>query len=135
MGLLLDSDVIIDHLNSKSDYLSSIISISKEDLFMSIINWSEIIYGIRKSKDPIKSNKQFNGFIFDLNIKILDLNLKIANKFIDLKIDLEKKGSKLEDFDLIIGATSILNDLTLVTGNIKHFSRFPEIQIYPKTTS
>ena len=93
MGLLLDSDVIINHLNNKDDYLSTIISKSKEDLFISIINWSEIIYGIRKLKNSIKATKQFTNFIIDLNIKILEIDLKIAGKFIDLKIELEKKGS------------------------------------------
>ncbi len=130
MGLLLDSDVIINHLKNKSDYLSSIISISKEDLFMSVINWSEIIYGIRKSKNPIKSNKQFNSFIFDLNIKIIDLDLKVADKFVNLKIDLEGKGTRLEDFDLIISSTAIVNSLTLITRNAKHFSRIKELQLY-----
>ncbi|EKE04936.1 MAG: hypothetical protein ACD_19C00429G0096 [uncultured bacterium] len=135
MGLLLDSDVIIDHLNNKSDYLSSIVSISKEDLFISIINWSEIMYGIRKSKSPIKATKQFTSFIIDLDIKIFELDLKVADKFIDIKIDLEKKGTRLEDFDLIIASTAIVNNLTLITKNVKHFSRIPDIQIYPKITS
>ncbi|WKZ25297.1 MAG: type II toxin-antitoxin system VapC family toxin [bacterium] len=131
MGLLLDSDVIIDHLNNKSDYLSSIISISKEGLFMSIINWSEITYGIRKLKDPTKATKQFTNFIIELDIKILDLDLKIADKFLDLKIDLEKKGTRLEDFDLIIGATAMVNNITLITRNTNHFSRIPNLLIYP----
>jgi predicted nucleic acid-binding protein len=132
MSLILDSDVIIDHLNNKSDYLSSIISKSKDDLFISVITWSEIVYGIKKSNDPIKTYKQFTNFIIDLNIKILEFDLKIADKFIDLKIDLEKKGSRLEDFDLIIGATSIVNNLTLVTRNTKHFVRIPNIQLFNK---
>lgn len=135
MGLLLDSDVIIDHLNNKSDYLSSIVSISKDDLFMSIINWSEIMYGIKKSKNPIKASKQFTNFIIDLDIKIFEIDLKVADKFIDLKLDLERKGSRLEDFDLIIGSTAVINNLTLVTRNTNHFARIPEITIYPKTTS
>lgn len=135
MGLLLDSDVIIDHLNNKSDYLSSIVSISKEDLFTSIINWSEIMYGIRKLKDPIKTTKQFTNFIIELNIKIFELDLKVSDKFIDLKIDLEKKGTRLEDFDLIIGATAIINNLVLVTRNTKHFKRIPKIQIYSNLTT
>lgn len=132
MGLILDSDVIIDHLNNKSNYLSLIIGNSKEDLFISIITWSEIVYGIKKSKNLIKAYKQFTRFIIDLNIKILEFDLKIADKFIDLKIDLEKKGSKLEDFDLIIASTALVNNLTLITRNIKHFLRIPEIKIYPK---
>lgn len=130
MGLILDSDVIIDHLNNKSDYLSSIVGKSKEDLFISIITWSEIVYGIKKSKNLIKTYKQFTSFIIDLNIKILEFDLKVADKFIDLKINLEKKGSRLEDFDLIIGSTALVNNLILVTKNVKHFSRIPKLELY-----
>lgn len=132
MGLILDSDVIIDHLNNKSDYLSSIVSNSDEDLFISIITWSEIVYGVKKSKNLINDYKQFTNFIVDLNIKILEFDLKIADKFIDLKINLEKRGVRLEDFDLIIASTAIVNGLVLVTKNIKHFSRVQKLELYSK---
>lgn len=130
MGLILDSDIIIDHLNNKSDYLSSIVNNSDEDLFISIITWSEIVYGVKKSKNLNTAYKQFTNFIIDLNIKILEFDLKIADKFIDLKINLEKRGVRLEDFDLIIAATAIVNDLVLITKNIKHFSRIPKIKLF-----
>ena len=46
-----------------------------------------------------------------------------------LKADLEQKGLRLDEFDLLIGATSIVNKVTMVTSNLKHFNRIPGIQL------
>ena len=135
MGLILDSDVIIDHLNSKSDYLSSIISLSAEDLFISVITWSEIVYGIRRSNNSVKAIKYFTEFLIDLSIKTLEFDQQIAKNFVSLKIALEKKGSRIGDFDLIIGSTAIVHDLVLVTKNYKHFSRLADIRLYSNSKS
>jgi tRNA(fMet)-specific endonuclease VapC len=42
---------------------------------------------------------------------------------------LKKAGKILDDFDLLIGATAIANDLILVTRNISDFERLKEIKI------
>ena len=45
------------------------------------------------------------------------------------KSELRRQGSLIDDFDLLIGCTAIVNDLILVTDNVKHFNRLPvEIQ-------
>lgn len=46
-----------------------------------------------------------------------------------MKSDLERKGMRIDDFDLLIGATALKNSLTLVTHNIKHFKRIPGLPI------
>ena len=39
------------------------------------------------------------------------------------------KGELIEDADLIISATCIVNDLVLITNNRKHFSRIEGLDI------
>ena len=46
-----------------------------------------------------------------------------------LKSKLEKTGSRLDDFDLIIGAVSLAYNLTLVTNNEKHFQRIEGLKL------
>lgn len=41
--------------------------------------------------------------------------------FADIKAKLFDKGIRIEDMDLLIAATAIYNELTLVTNNTKHF--------------
>ena len=45
------------------------------------------------------------------------------------KARLRKKGTPLDDFDLLIGATAISNSLVLVTRNASDFERLEGIEI------
>lgn len=47
----------------------------------------------------------------------------------DAKAYLELKGTRVDDFDLLIGATAIKHNLIMVTDNIKYLGRIPNIQI------
>lgn len=42
---------------------------------------------------------------------------------------LERIGRRVDDFDLLIGATAIHHGLTLVTNNTKHFQRLNGIKL------
>ena len=39
------------------------------------------------------------------------------------------KASRIDDFDLLIGATAVKHNYIMVTDNIKHLGRIPDIQI------
>lgn len=39
-------------------------------------------------------------------------------------------GILIPDTDLLIAATAIYHNLALVTGNIRHFNRIPNLNIY-----
>jgi len=45
------------------------------------------------------------------------------------KARLRKQGTPLDDFDLLIGASAVANNLILVTNNVKHFERIEGITI------
>jgi len=45
------------------------------------------------------------------------------------KARLKKAGNLLDDFDLLIGATAIANNLILVTKNVSDFNRLNGIEI------
>lgn len=130
MAYLVDSDLTIDFLRNKLQAVSTIKRISGQDIKISIASWIEVMYGIRKSK--IAGQKQLGEFqqlLKSRQISILPLEEKVADEFVSLKLDLEKKGERLADFDLFIAATAIAGNMTLVTGNKKHFSRIPRLKL------
>ncbi|MEX2444192.1 MAG: PIN domain-containing protein [Alkalispirochaeta sp.] len=49
--------------------------------------------------------------------------------FVGLKADLQIAGTPLDDMDLLIAATALSHNLTLVTNNEKHFSRVPGLLV------
>ena len=50
------------------------------------------------------------------------------------KARLRKLGTPIDDFDLLIGATAVTNELIIVTNNTKHFTRIDLIEIEDWTT-
>ena len=56
--------------------------------------------------------------------------VKAMDVYAKEKVRLKMMGMPLHDeFDLIIGASAIVNDLILVTNNTKHFINFDKIKI------
>ncbi|MEK7591813.1 MAG: type II toxin-antitoxin system VapC family toxin [Patescibacteria group bacterium] len=124
MTYLLDTDVVISHLNNKA--LLSLSFTTPPN--MSIISYAETLYGIQKSTYHERKN-QFRELIENMSIAILPIDECIITRYVSIKLALEKKGEKLQDFDLLIAATAIEHHLTLVTGNKKYFSRIKGLKI------
>ena len=51
------------------------------------------------------------------------------SKYGEIKAKLEAKGQRLDEFDLLIGATAVQNGLTVVTANVRHFGRIPDLNV------
>jgi len=65
---------------------------------------------------------------FTRNFEIIPIYDSLAD-FGEIKATLERQGNRIDDFDLLIGATAIHNKLVMVTDNVKHLSRLPKIEI------
>jgi predicted nucleic acid-binding protein len=48
----------------------------------------------------------------------------------EIRAYLRRQGQLIEDFDILIAATALHHDLTLLTFNVRHFQRVPDLQIY-----
>lgn len=126
MKYLIDTDVLIDNLKSKARVDNEIIEFGP---VISVINLGELVYGAFKSKNPPKALKLVENLLTDFKIEIINLEREIIYVFGKLKADLEIKGERLDDFDLLVAATAIVNNLILVTRNIKHFKRIKNLKI------
>lgn len=131
MTFLIDTSAIVNFLRGKSgsDILWREIG-SKGDLSISIITKAELLYGICRSGHPEAERKKILGLISDFNIGVAPLNDGVIDLYADAKARLEKAGNRLDEFDLLIGATAVANRSILVTDNQKHFRRFPGIKLY-----
>lgn len=61
--------------------------------------------------------------------------LNLLSFFAKEKANLRKQGKPIDDFELLIGATAVTHNCKLVTNNIKHFQRIPELDIEDWTTN
>lgn len=102
--------------------------IPKEFQYTSSINIGEIYFGANKSDRKEKIIKAFEENVFP-NIEILPFDEVSGKLFGEVKADLEKKGIGCSEPDLRIATIALQHKLTLVTGNIKHFSKIPKLNV------
>ena len=126
MKCLLDTDIVVNYLRGNNKLNEKIV---KEGMTISIITFGELLYGAHKSINKENSLKIIHEFISDLQVDILGLNQEIMDIYANTKALLEEKGKKLDEFDLLIGATARFHSLPLVTLNLRHFQRIPGLRI------
>ena len=129
---LFDSDIIIDYLKGKDPGLSLIKPLLDKKSFISIISWSEVLFGFKGSENPKERMKCFNLFLKLSESKILPINKSVAKKFVDSKFELKKAGKIIGDFVILVASTALANKLTLVTGNEKHFKRISGLKLFSR---
>lgn len=123
---LLDTNICIFLLRGKYQVNDKINAVGWENCCISEITIAELKYGAECSDNARKNTLIVNQFIEKMNVVPIVGALDIYAKE---KAKLRKKGVLIDDFDLLIGATSIAYDAILVTENIKHFNRFSSLKI------
>jgi tRNA(fMet)-specific endonuclease VapC len=88
---------------------------------------SELHYGAAKSVAPEKNRSLVKRFLATL--PILGVDEAAAQIFGEAKALLERQGQRVADADLFIGAIAAARQATVVTGNIRHYSRIPGVAI------
>jgi len=123
---ILDTDVIIYHLRGTQQLNSEWIS---GGTAISIVTLGELLYGAKKSNKPKKSMRLITQFIDTFSLEILSLDETTMVEYAKQRSRLERKGRKLDNFDLLIGVTAKQHSKVLVTNNKRHFSRIDGLEI------
>ncbi len=127
MAYLIDTDTIIFALRGESSVLAKFEENKNLPISISMITYAELVFGAKRSQNEQKNMIKVNH-IRDI-YPIEELNEGVMEVFADIKAKMLEKGTRIEDMDLLIAATAIYNELTLVTNNTKHFENVPNLKI------
>lgn len=123
---LLDTNICIYFLKGQFELHRKIEEIGEENCYLSEITIAELKYGAENSKQKEKNRKNHEDF--QAKFKILPV-FPALDIYAKEKARLKTKGKIIDDFDLLIGATAIYNNLALITRNVSDFDRLNEIVI------
>lgn len=124
---LLDSDTLIYSLKGNPAVQKQLVLHLNDALKVSVISMMELYYGAFKS-ERIAGNLAKVRKI-EQHLEIVPVAIEIAEIFGILKSDMESKGTRLDDFDLIIASSALAHNLILVTNNVRHFERIEGLKI------
>jgi tRNA(fMet)-specific endonuclease VapC len=125
MSYLLDTSICVYYLRGKFDLNKKIKEKGQENCYISEITVFELRYGAENSDDPLKSHGAVDKFINGLTIVP---TFGCEKRYAKEKVRLRKAGTPVHDeFDLLIGVTSVERKMTLVTDNESDFARIEGI--------
>jgi predicted nucleic acid-binding protein len=130
MPHLVDSNVVIDHLLDVPSASAILESLTPKGLAISIITYMEAFQGTERSPDVEQAREKFQAFTD--GILILPLSFAVAERCARLRETLrtQKKRVNSRALDLIIAATALEYDLTLITKNTEDFKDIPDLTLY-----
>ena len=127
MAYLIDSDIMIYSLNKNEKVQAQFLKYEKVPKYISVITYGELLYGAKKS---IQVEKNLASLYRVRNLfPVIKIDLPIIEIFSDLKVKYQKRGTVIDDFDLLIAATALTYNQILVTNNTKHFSKIKELAL------
>lgn len=126
MKYLLDTNICIHFLRGKFNLIYKFQEVKIDSCAISEITLAELIFGAENSSYPKNNLKLIDEFIDQVKILPIFNSIHICAKE---KVRLRKKGEMISDFDLLIGATAIANDLVMVTENLREFNRIKKIKL------
>jgi len=122
--LIIDTDVLIWYSRGYQEAIDFIHSLDKFNI--SVVTYIEIIQGVRNKKE-LNSFKKALGV---LKTHVIQVDEIISTKAMFF-IEQYTLSHSMELADALIGATSIIKQIPLVTGNIKHYKHLPGIKVEP----
>ena len=129
MAYLFDTDAISELLRPKPSrpYVKWLGSVPREDQFVSAVTVGELYQGAYRSSARDRHLKNIDERILPA-VTVLPYDAATARVYGQIRAFLESKGKPLADADLQIAATALYHGLELVTGNLKHFERVPDLR-------
>jgi tRNA(fMet)-specific endonuclease VapC len=124
---LIDTDIIIYSLKGNRLVIENLQKHRTDPISISVITYGEMVYGARKSSQ-VERNLATAHRIAEI-YPMLAVTQSVIETFAGLRAELHMTGTPLDDMDLLIAATALSHNLTLVTNNEKHFSRVPGLSL------
>ena len=124
---LIDTDILIYSLKGNEAVLAHFRQTATAPKAISVISYGELLYGASKSAHPEENLARVRRLREIL--PVIEVSPAIMETFGSLKAQLERKGRRLDDFDLVIAATAITIGYRLITNNEKDFSRIDDLRM------
>ncbi len=127
MSYLIDTDRVAEFLKPRGRGASLLPEIAAAGLAISIITYAELYEGVHYGRDPVAGLNGLERFLTEA--EVLGISQAVARRAAVIRGALRRAGIPVALPDVLIAATAMEHDLTLVTGNLRHFGRIPDLRL------
>jgi tRNA(fMet)-specific endonuclease VapC len=128
MKYLLDTNICIYVINENPEkVLRRFVQYPVSEFGISSITHAELQYGVEKSRQRAQNQKALDEFLLPITI-LPFYGRDIMVRYGEIRAFLEAAGKTIGPLDTLIAAHALALNLTIVSNNIKEFSRIPELK-------
>jgi len=124
---MLDTNICIYVIKHKPAAVRAAFNQHAEHLCVSSVTVAELMYGAEKSAQQAHNITVVEGFL--ARLAVLPFVSKEAAHFGQIRAALERAGTPIGPYDLMIAAHARSQGLTLVTNNLREFERVPGLMV------
>jgi tRNA(fMet)-specific endonuclease VapC len=124
---LLDTNTIIYYFKGQGKVAQNLAQAPAHEISISTIVLFELQVGIAKSNSPAKRTQQLQQLLNRINLISFDQDAALAAA--KIRAQLEQQGTPIGQMDTLIAGTAVALQATLVTYNVKEFTRVSELTI------
>ena len=126
MNFLIDTNICSAYLKGEKSVWNKFMQ-HTGGLAISVVTAGELWTWVSRGTASQRSKDSITEFIG--GVEVVELDLKIAIRFGELRGQLMDSGTPMPDMDGLIAATALTENLTLVTHNVTDFNAVPDLRI------
>ena len=128
---LLDTNICVHLLKGEYKVKEKINDVGEESCYLSEITIAELLFGIENSAPQQRAMNlaRFNWLEKLFWRRIISVGGAL-HEFGKQKAHLRRIGRPVADFDILIGATAIVYNLTLITHNTRDFKNLSDLDLF-----
>ncbi len=128
MKYLLDTNICIYIINEKPEkVLRKFEQYPVHEFGISSVTHAELQYGVEKSKNKSTNQDALDEFLLPLTILPFH-GKRLVKCYGEIRASLESKGKTIGPLDMLIAAHALSLDLTIISNNIKEFTRIENLK-------
>lgn len=128
MRYMLDTNICIYAIkNRPQKVLARLQELEPSDVCVSSVTYGELVYGVEKSS-AVERNRLALTMLL-ANIDIMPFDDTAADEFGKVRAELEKQGTPIGHYDLMIAGHARSLGYTLVTNNTREFERVDGLRL------
>lgn len=130
MSYVLDTNVLTSLMRGEKGVIERLERVTRPMIAVPEPAWAEVAYGLARMPRSKRRERLVSRFaLLREQLPTVTWSPAVTEAFGSLKASLEAKGQRLEDFDLAIAAHALATDAILVTANVRHLGRIPDLTI------
>lgn len=123
---LLDTCVCISMFRNEGRVRETLLKVGIKNCYISEITVAELFFGLAKADN--KKRKLEDIREVQRMFKVIPAYSSFK-EYGEIRHTLERTGQRIDQFDLLIGATALHHQMTLVSSNLKHFERIQGLEL------